>query len=132
MMHLQNLFSVFTFIFLLSETSYILELLYNSTYYLNLAFQYFEGPGWPKWCNLKLEKCSQIYSMILGTARNELNTTLKLPNTWTHIFVCLGKTIDLETPNQAYKKQLQDAGRGEKKIVFKKKTVLIPTFTKPF
>ena len=129
MIHPQNLFSVFTFIFLLGETSYILELLYNSTYYLNLVFQYFEGPGWPEWCNLKLEKCSQIYSMILGTARNELNrlfnfspstvqtnsdkrnerkrkhqATLKLPNTWTHIFVCLGKTIDLETPKQAYKK----------------------------
>ena len=52
----QNLFSVFTFIFLLGETSYILELLYNSTYCLNLAFQYFEGPSWPKGCNLKLEK----------------------------------------------------------------------------
>ena len=82
---------------------------------------------------------------VLGTARNELNrlfnftaatvqsnsqrrnerkrkhqTTLRLPNTWTHIFVCLAKTIDREAPNQSYKKELGAAGLGEKKIVFKK------------
>ena len=33
-------------------------------------------------------------------------TTLKLPNTWTHIFVCVGKVSDYETPNQTYKKML--------------------------
>ena len=47
-------------------------------------------------------------------------TTLKLPNTWTHIFVCLGNVTDNEAPNQRYKKMLQDAGLGEKKIIFKK------------
>ena len=102
--------------------------------------------GYLKCSNLKLEKAAtKIYFVILGTARSELNrlfnfapsivqsnserrnerkrkhqTTLKLPNTWTHIFVCLGKTIDLETPNQAYKKQLQSAGLGEKKLFSKK------------
>lgn len=52
--------------------------------------------------------------------KRKYQSTLKLPNTWTHIFVCLGKVSDNDTPNQTYKKTLQDAGLGERKITFKK------------
>ena len=47
---------------------------------------------------------------------------VKLPNTWTHLFVCLAKTNDSESPTPNYRQQLNQAGMGEKKLVFEKNT----------
>ena len=46
---------------------------------------------------------------------------IKLPNTWTHTFLFLGRRSDNETPSPNYRRQLIEAGLGEKKITFEKK-----------
>ena len=38
------------------------------------------------------------------------------------MFVCLAKTTDSESPSPNYKQQLNQAGMGEKKLVFEKNT----------
>ena len=54
--------------------------------------------------------------------KKKLPTGIKLPNTWTHTFVSLGRMSDNEVPSTAYKSQLSGASLGEKKITFEKKS----------
>ena len=49
--------------------------------------------------------------------------TLKLSNTWTHTFVCLGRMIDNEVPSTGYKTQLSCTSLGETKMTFEKKSL---------
>ncbi|XP_068731710.1 uncharacterized protein [Montipora capricornis] len=54
--------------------------------------------------------------------KRKLPTGIKLPNTWTHTFICLGRMRDNEVPSNGYKTQLSNASLGEKKITFEKKS----------
>ena len=55
--------------------------------------------------------------------KRKLPTGIKLPNTWTHTFVCLGRMSDNEVPSTGYKSQLSSGSLGEKKITFEKKSL---------
>lgn len=54
--------------------------------------------------------------------KRKLPTGIKLPNTWTRTFVCLGQMSDNGVPSTGYKSQLSSASLGEKKITFEKKS----------
>lgn len=59
--------------------------------------------------------------------KRKVPSYVKLPNTWTHLFLCVAKTTESESPSPNYKQQLNQAGIGEKKLVFEKNT-LCPYF----
>lgn len=57
----------------------------------------------------------------MKSQRSSPYTRYKPKETWTHTFVCLSDTKDLEVPSREKKRRLKDGGLGEKKIIFNDK-----------